>query len=104
MYIMCLQKNVSSLERCNQTGQHGKEVKCSMNSQPTLSTSAAVECKDTAECRIINLELATWQHIEDITQHVVKCQTCLKMSQSTDAITIVGEQHHDTCFNYGLQI
>ena len=95
LYILCAyRKNVSSLECCNQTGQHGKEVQCSVNSQPTLSTSAAVECKDTAECRIINLELLS-KHIEDITQHVVKCQTCLKMSKSTDAITIVGEKHRD---------
>ena len=57
-----------------------------------LPTSAAVECRTTAEYQIINLDLLS-KHIEDVTQHVATCQACLKISQSNNAITIVGEKN-----------
>ena len=36
---------------------------------------------------------AAKQIYEDVTRHVATCSACLKLSKSTDAITIIGEKH-----------
>ena len=84
--------NVSSLERCIDTEKATKMTESSTDSQQSLPTSAVVEHRSTAECQIINLDLLS-KHIEDVTQHVVACQACLKTSHLNNAITIVGEKN-----------
>ena len=64
--------NVSSLERRIDTEKASKMTESSTDSQQSLPTSAVVEHRSTAECRIINLDLLS-KHIEDVTQHVVTC-------------------------------
>ena len=62
--------NVSSLECRVDSEQASKMTESSTDSQQSLPTSAVVEHKSTAECRIINLDLLS-KHIEDVTQHLV---------------------------------
>ena len=90
LFTYAYRGNVSFLES-RATDQASKKTPSSTNGQQSLPTSAAVECRTTAECRIINLDLLS-KHIEDVTQHVATCQACLKISQSNNAITIVGEK------------
>ena len=82
---------MQNLEHHSQT-QQGAVVECSKS---TLSNDAVVvECEGSTECWIINLQLLS-KHIEDAAQHIVSYSTCLRMAQSTDAITIVGEKHRN---------
>lgn len=76
----------------DETRRNNGTVECSTGSHPQPSTPVAVESEDTGDCRIINLELLG-KHIEDVTQHIATCPPCLKLSKSTDAITIIGEKH-----------
>ena len=93
--LLCTYRtNLSSLKRSNETRQNDETTECSTSSQPQPSTPVAVECKDSAECQIINLELLS-KHIEDVTQHAATYSACLKLSKSTDAITIIGEKHRN---------
>ena len=80
------------MERRIDTEKASKMTESSTDSQQSLPTSAVVEHRSTAECRIINLDLLS-KHIEDVTQHVVSCQACLKTSHLNNAITIVGEKN-----------
>ena len=86
--------NLSSLKRSNETQRNDDTTECRTSSQPQPSTPVAVEHKDSAECWIINLELLS-KHIEDVTRRVATCSACLKLSKSTDAITIIGEKHRN---------
>jgi len=65
-------------------------VECSKS---TLSNVVVVvKYESSTECQKINLQLLS-KHIEDAAQHIVTCSTCLRMAQSTGAITIVREKH-----------
>ena len=72
----------------DETRRNNSTVECSTSSHPQPSTPVAVESEDTGDCRIINLELLG-KHIEDVTQYIATCPACLKLSKSTDAITII---------------
>ena len=52
------------------------------------------ENEESAECRIINLQLLG-RHIEDVTKHVATCSACQKGAQSSDALTVIGEKDRE---------
>ena len=61
------------------------------NNSTQLQTVTIIENAESAECRIINLQLLQG-HIEDVTKHVASCLACQKIAQSSDSLTMIGEK------------
>ena len=59
--------------------------------QHPITTVTIIENAESAECRIINLQLLQG-HIEDVTKHVASCLACQKIAQSSDSLTMIGEK------------